>query len=144
MTTNIENRRAMALGGALLGLGLVWALNLWWLLLPASLVAAGVIGYRERRKIGRHDEAIQAGLWGTGLAMIVLLGAWLPGLLILGGTSLLLRGRETAMFDRLLAWVGLLLRRAPAAGRATPAQDVPVTTVEVETMRATTNDTTRF
>ena len=60
------------LGGFLIALGLVWWLNLWWVLLPGLLIAGGVIAYRQRRSLGRPIEAVQAGLWCVGLALLFL------------------------------------------------------------------------
>jgi 4-amino-4-deoxy-L-arabinose transferase-like glycosyltransferase len=122
-----DKRQQVVLGAFLIGLGLVWWLNLWWLLVPAAVGAAGVAAYVQRRAMGRVVEAVQGGLWGLGLALLLLLGFVWPGLLFLAGASILARGREHELDGRvqlLLGWV----RRPNSAIQPVRSQQVPITT----------------
>ena len=72
---------------ALIGLGLVMWLHLWWLVWPGALVVAGGLAYRERRRIGRPAEAVQAALWCIGMALVCA-AAGLPLLLSRGANQM--------------------------------------------------------
>jgi len=122
-----DKRQQLVLGGFLIGLGLVWWLNLWWLLVPAAVGAAGVAAYVQRRAMGRVVEAVQGGLWGVGLALLLLLGFVWPGLLFLAGASILARGREQEVDRRVQSLLGRL-RRPNTALQPARSQQVPVTT----------------
>lgn len=126
MTSN--RQQSVLIGGFLIALGLVWWLNLWGLLLPAVLVAAGVIGYRQRRAIGRPIEAVQAGLWCFGLGLLFLTHILWPGVLLLAGVSILIRGREIQIDDRVRAMVAA---RRPRPAASVTSQQVPITTVQM-------------
>jgi hypothetical protein len=126
---NPNKRQSAAIAIFLIGLGLVIWLNLWWLLWPGALVAGGVLAYRERRRLGRTAEAVQVGLWCFGLAVVVLLHFW-PGVLLLAGTSLLLRGREAQVDDTIQRMVAQARSRR-ATQRPITSQQVPITTQQV-------------
>lgn len=88
-----DNRRSVVVGIGLILLGFIWWLNLWWLLLPGLLIAGGVAAYVQRCAL-RTSEAVQVGLWGIGLGLLLLVDFLFPGILFLAGISLLIRGRE--------------------------------------------------
>jgi hypothetical protein len=122
---NPNKQQTAAIGAFLIVLGLVMWLHLWWLVAPGALVAGGVLAYRQRRRIGRPVEAVQALMWCFGLALIFLSHFWL-GVLFLAGLSLLLRGRELqidAMIQQALTQART--RRAPS--RTITTQQVPIT-----------------
>jgi hypothetical protein len=121
---NLNKQPTAALGVFLIGLGLVWWLNLWSLLLPAALLIGGVVAYQQRRRMGRTIEAVQVGMWGVGLALLFMLGFVWPGILFLAGVSVLMRGRE----DRVDAYVQQAAARARrrTAARAVPSQRVEI------------------
>lgn len=102
---NGQKNQTVVLGATLIGLGVVWWLNLWWLVAPAALVGAGIVGYNYRRQLGRPVEAVQAGLWCIGLALILVLNFW-AGLLLLAGASILIRGREETIDARVQQTIG--------------------------------------
>lgn len=124
---NVNKQQTWILGIFLIVLGLVLWLNLWWLVLPGILLAGGVLGYRQRRSVGRVNEAVQIGLWGVGLSLLFLLDFFFPGVLLLAGLSILARGREAQIDDRLQRFVGRA-RVRPSATRSIGVQQVPVTT----------------
>jgi hypothetical protein len=149
---NPNKQQSVMFGGFLIALGLVWWLNLWWVLLPGLLIAGGVIGYRQRRSLGRPIEAVQAGLWCIGLALLFLIGGIWPGVLLLAGVSILIRGRELQVDDRLQSLFAQARSRRVASPPVT-TQQVPITTVQMPTATTppqfsapTTNtgDTTRL
>jgi hypothetical protein len=122
---NLNTRQPAALGAVLIVFGLVIWLNLWWLVAPGALIAAGVLAYRQRRLIGRPVEAVQALLWCFGLAVLFLTGFWI-GVLFLAGLSLLLRGRELTVDAAIQQ--ALQTRSQRSVSRTTPVQQVPITT----------------
>jgi len=123
---NPNNRQTAAIGALLIVLGLVWWLNLWWLVWPGALVAGGVLAYRQRRLMGRPVEAVQAVLWCFGLALVFLTHFWV-GVIFLAGLSLLLRGRELQADAAIQQAIGQArARRAPA--RPISSQQVPIST----------------
>ena len=124
---NFNRQPSVALGAFLIGLGLVWWLNLWSLLLPAALLIGGVVAYQQRRRMGRTIEAVQVGLWGVGLALLFMLGFVWPGVLFLAGASMLMRGRENNV-DTYVQNALAQARRRPVATRPTPTQQVEITT----------------
>jgi hypothetical protein len=144
---NPNKRQTAALGAFLIVFGLVMWLHLWWLVAPGTLVAGGVLAYRQRRLLGRPVEAVQALLWCFGLAVIFLTHFWL-GVLFLAGLSLLLRGRELSI-DAAIQQT-LQSRGRPSVSRTTPVQQVPITTQPPAAPPAnvyeapTTGDTTRL
>lgn len=126
-TVNLNSKQTRIAGIALIVLGVVAVFHLWWLIPSALLAAGGVVIYRRQKALGRTGEAVQGALWGIGLAFLLLIGFVFPGVLLLGGASLLLRGREPeveARAQRLLTAV-TSRRRAPAA----PAAPTSVTIV---------------
>jgi hypothetical protein len=121
---NPNKQQTAVIGAFLIALGLVMWLNLWWLIAPGALVAGGIVGYRQRRSLGRPAEAVQALLWCFGLALVFLTGFWL-GVVVLAGASLLLRGRELqadAMIQQALTQART--RRSPS--RSITTQQVPI------------------
>ena len=58
---NFNKQPSAALGAFLIGLGVVWWLNLWSLLLPAALLIGGVVAYQQRRRMGRTVEGCRSG-----------------------------------------------------------------------------------
>ncbi len=149
---NTNKQQSVMLGGFLIALGLVWWLNLWWVLLPGLLIAGGVIGYRQRRSLGRPIEAVQAGLWCIGLAILFLIGGIWPGVLLLAGVSILIRGRELQVDDRLQSLFAQARSRRRVSQPVT-TQQVPITTVQMPAATtppqfsaptASTGDTTRL
>ena len=124
---NFNKQPSAALGAFLIGLGIVWWLNLSALLLPAALLIGGVVAYQQRRRMGRTVEGVQVGLWGVGLALLFMLHFIWPGVLFLAGASVLVRGRETNV-DAYVQNAVSQARRRPAAARPTPTQHVPITT----------------
>jgi hypothetical protein len=127
MNINLDRRQQVIAGVFLISLGLLWWLNMWWLLWPGALAVAGVAAYVQRRAMGRTVEAVQGGLWGLGLAALFLLHFVWPGLLFLAGASILLRGREEQADTRVQRAL-TLARRRPAAIQPVHSQHVPVTT----------------
>ncbi len=123
----IDNRQARFLGITLIALGIIAVFGLWELVLPATLAAGGWFMYVQRRQMGRTNEAVQFGLWGVGLALLLLVDMlpFFPGILVVAGASLLARGREQKIDQRVQRLTGQLQsgRRSPTAPRA---QDVPV------------------
>jgi 4-amino-4-deoxy-L-arabinose transferase-like glycosyltransferase len=141
---NTNPRRTAVLGIFLIALGFIWWMNLWWLLLPAALVAGGVIGYLQRRAAGRMDEALHSALWGVGLGILFLAQFVWPGILFLAGGSILLRGREA----QIQTFVEQQAARARGRIRPSrPAERVPVETVPssaVPIQAVPIGDTTRL
>ena len=150
---NLNKQPTVAMGVFLIGLGLVWWLNLWSLLLPAALIVGGVVAYQQRRRLGRTIEAVQVGLWGVGLALLFLVGFVWPGILFLAGASVLIRGREDRV-DLYVQQAAARLRRPRTAAHAVPAQRVEITTSQpapiapaqpaARETRPTTGETTRL
>ncbi len=128
MNGTIRREDATLIGGALVGLGLVWALDLWWLVLPGMLLGLAVWSYRHSHKLGRVEEALQAALWFGGFGLLALTGFVWPGVLILAGMALLLRGREHEVDARLQQIIGDLrgLLRRPAPGTPSASHSVPI------------------
>ena len=124
---NFNKQPSVAAGVFLIGLGVVWWLHLWALLLPAALLVGGVVAYQQRRRMGRTVEAVQVGLWGVGLALLFMLHFIWPGVLFLAGASILVRGRETNV-DAYVQNAISQARRRPTAARPTTTQHVPITT----------------
>lgn len=138
---NVNNRQATIAGGFLIALGIVWWLNLWWLLLPASLLIAGAAGYLQRRAVGRNNEALQAGLWGMGLGLLFLFGIVWPGILFLAGGSILLKGREAQAEAFVERAIGRVRGRIRPGRRA---EHVPVESVPTFAVPIQSSDTTRL
>lgn len=137
---NLNQQQARYAGIALIVLGVVAVFNLWGLIPLALLAGGGYAIYRRQQALGRPNEAIQALLWGVGLAVLMALDAIWPGVLLLGGASLLLRGREAQAEQRVAALLGQVTRRrAPATQSASS-----VTIVSDEQPAANPNQTVRL
>ena len=106
---NLNAQQTRIAGFALIAFAVVMILDLWWLLPVAMLGGAGVAIYRRERSIGQINSAVQGGLWGLGLAVLYVLGAIFPGVLLLGGASLLLRGNEATLRANRAAYERLTL-----------------------------------
>ncbi len=91
---NFNRNQTKFIGILLIALGMFAIFRLWWLLPALLLGGAGVYIYQRQHKAGRMGEAVQGGLWGLGLALLYLIDFIFPGVLLLGGASLLLRGHE--------------------------------------------------
>ncbi|HWQ14744.1 MAG TPA: hypothetical protein VNL77_18240 [Roseiflexaceae bacterium] len=144
MNLNIDKRQSTIVGAFLIVLGLVWWLNLWWLLWPGALAAAGVAAYVQRRGMGRTVEAVQGGLWGVGLALLFLAGFVWPGVLFLAGASILLRGREHQLDDRVQRVLGRARRQPGMAVQPVPTQQVPIATYQPPAEPPAVGETTRL
>jgi hypothetical protein len=121
-----KNARTITLGVTLIGLGLLWWLNLWWLLLPGVLAIGGVAAYVQRRAGGRTIEAVQALVWGLGLSLLFLFEFVWPGVLLLAGASLLLRGREFQA-DETIQTLARRVRRPRVRRASTPLMTTSAT-----------------
>ena len=119
-----NKQQTAVIGAFLIALGLVMWLNLWWLIAPGALLAGGVLAYRQRRRLGRPAEAVQALLWCFGLALLFLTGFWL-GVLFLAGASLLLRGRELQA-DTMIQQALTQARTRRSPSRSITTQQVPI------------------
>ncbi|MGC8799642.1 MAG: hypothetical protein C0184_06595 [Chloroflexus aggregans] len=106
---SFQNEQTRWIGLILITLGIVTIFKLWWLVPAALLAGGGIVIYRRQRSLGRTDEALQALLWGIGLALLSLFHLVWPGILILGGASLLLRGREAQVEQRMWTLIGQVL-----------------------------------
>ncbi|GIV92494.1 MAG: hypothetical protein KatS3mg056_1203 [Chloroflexus sp.] len=106
---SLQNDQTRLIGILLIALGVVTIFKLWWLVPIALLAGGGIAIYRRQRNLGRTDEAVQALLWGVGLALLSLFKLLWPGILLLGGVSLLLRGREAEVEQRMWALLGQIL-----------------------------------
>jgi hypothetical protein len=140
MNINLNQSQARNAGIALIVLGVVAIFNLWWLVPAAALGGAGVFAYRRSRALGRTGEAVQAALWGLGLAVLYLIGAIFPGILLLAGASLLLRGREQEADARAQRVIGRIASRRRVA--STPSQPTNVTIVNDD--QPNTSETVRL
>ncbi|MQJ93324.1 hypothetical protein, partial [Escherichia coli] len=60
------------IGLLLVTMGIVAIFKLWWLVPIALLAGGGIVIYRRQRSLGRTNEAVQALLWGVGLALLSL------------------------------------------------------------------------
>jgi hypothetical protein len=128
---NLNKQQSGAAGLFLIGLGLVWWLNLWWMILPGALAVGGFVAYQQRRRMGRTPEAVQVGLWGVGLALLFLLHFVWPGILFLAGASVLLRGREDRVDTYVQNAIAQAGRRSNRTARSVPTQQVPISTPQV-------------
>jgi hypothetical protein len=128
---NLNQQQTRYAGIALIVLGVVAVFNLWWMIPSALLIGGGVAIYQRQRASGRKGEAVQALLWGVGLAALLLVDFVFPGVLLLGGASLLLRGREAQADERVQRTVARFARRR------TPAVSAPAATApSIPTMAA--------
>lgn len=137
---NLDRRQAQYIGIGLIAVGVFMALRLWWLLPTLALAGGGVYLYMQRRQQGRINEAVQYGLWGLGLGLLFLLQFVFPGVLVLAGVSLLLRGRERQIDNQVQQLVGRVNSRRN--GKHTPAPPTQVAIVEED--KPATGETTRL
>jgi hypothetical protein len=121
---NINQKQTRVAGIALIALGVVAIFHLWWAIPSVLLAAGGVAIYRRQRALGRTNEAVQGALWGVGLALLLLIDFVFPGVLLLGGASLLLRGRELEAEQRVQHMLANVTSRRSAAPAPAPAQPV--------------------
>jgi hypothetical protein len=140
MNINLNQSQARNAGIFLIVVGVVAIFNLWWLVPAVALGGAGIFAYRRSRALGRTGEAVQAALWGLGLAVLYLIGAIFPGILLLAGASLLLRGREQAADVRAQRVIGRMTSRRHTANA--PSQPTSVTIVTND--QPNTSDTIRL
>jgi hypothetical protein len=140
MNINLNQSQARNAGIFLIVVGVVAIFNLWWLVPAVALGGAGIFAYRRSRALGRTGEAVQAALWGLGLAVLYLIGAIFPGILLLAGASLLLRGREQEADVRAQRVIGRLTSRRHTANA--PSQPTSVTIVNND--QPNTSDTVRL
>lgn len=118
-------------GIALITLAVVIIFNLWGLIPVALLAGGGAMIYQRERSMGRTNSAVQAGLWGLGLALLYMLDFVLPGVLLLAGASLLLRGKEDQADARVQRVLSRMPHRriAPVAPAASTAPAQPKVTI---------------
>jgi len=138
---NLNQKQTRVAGIALIALGVVAVFHLWWAIPSVLLAAGGVAIYRRQRGIGRTGEAVQGALWGVGLAVLLLVHFVFPGVLLLGGASLLLRGRELEADQRAQHMLANLSSRRAAAPAQPAAQQSKVTIVSDQ---PTTGETVRL
>ncbi len=145
---NLQNNQSKAIGIFLIAIGVVALFGLWNLLLPGVLAVAGFVVYNQRRAAGRTIEAVQAGVWLFGLALLFALDFFWPGILFLAGLSILARGHEFQVDDRVQRVLGRASGRS--IQRTPTTQNVPVTVVPQEAPEpssqneAVTNETRRL
>ncbi|MCG8351436.1 MAG: hypothetical protein MI924_27010 [Chloroflexales bacterium] len=155
MMMNFNRQQTKYVGLALIALGVFALLRLWWLLPVLLLGGGGVYLYLQRRRMGQVNEAIQLGLWGIGLAVLSMLKFFFfPGLLLLAGASLLLRGHEAQVDSRVQALLSQFLNRRNNASTAmsnittdnAPTYETPKPTkvTIVEDDQAATGETVRL
>ncbi len=111
---NFNQQQSRMVGIGLIALGVVAIFNLWWIVPVALLAGGGIYLYRQRKQMGRTNEAVQFGFWGLGLAALYLTDLIFPGVLILVGLSLMMRGREQSVEARVQRVLGRFSRRQPA------------------------------
>lgn len=138
---NWDTQRTRLFGIGLIVLGVVAIFGMWSLIPVFLLVSAGTYVYQRRRREDRIVEAVQSGLWLWGLALLFLLRFIFPGVLILAGASLLLRGREYTIdrkVEELCGRLGIRLPEGPPSASAPIA--TPEQTPTAETPAASTSD----
>jgi hypothetical protein len=129
MFKNMSPQQQRHLGIALVVVGILAALRLWWMLPVAILGGIGAYLYIERRKQGRIAAAVQSGLWLVGLALLLVLHLVFPGIFLLAGGSLLLRGREHEADRRVSGWLARVGIHVGPAGAADPHAQAPLAPV---------------
>jgi len=140
---NFNQKKTRIAGTVLIILGVVAIFHLWWAILPALLAIGGVAIYRRQRDLGRTNEAVQGALWGVGLGLLLMIHFLFPGVLLLGGASLLLRGRELEADQRVQGVLATIIsRRTPAPAPIQPVAQTRVTVVNVE--QPSTGETVRL
>jgi hypothetical protein len=116
---NMDQKHVRYLGISLIVLGVLALLN-WWGLIPVLILGSvGAHLYTQRRLEGRVPMAVQSGLWLIGMAVLFLLNFIFPGILLLAGASLLVRGHEHEADQRVvnvMRRLGVHLSPTPARG----------------------------
>jgi hypothetical protein len=140
---NFNAQQTRYAGIALVVLGAVAILNLWWLLPVVALAGVGVYIYRRQRAIGRINEAVQALLWGVGLGVLSLIG-FFPWILLLGGASLLLRGNEPQAEARLSAALTQIGSRVRGRIAARKSRNTSTQVQIVDETKPVSNETVRL
>jgi hypothetical protein len=149
-----NSQRNLYAGIALVVLGALFLTGTGWLLPVLVFAGGGAYLYQTQRRAGNLEKALIGGLWGVGLALTWLTGAWIAGLMLLGGLTLLLRGREQRVDTAVQRYLGqaqsiVQSRRAPRPA-ATSVQNPPVSTrpsspvTIIHDEAPTTGDTTRL
>ncbi len=108
---SFKQDQARLIGLLLIALGIVSIFKLWWLVPIALLAGGGIAIYYRQRTLGSTAEAVQALLWGVGLALLSLFHLIWPGILVLSGISLLLIGREAMVDQWIWTLIGQVLSR---------------------------------
>lgn len=111
---NFNQQQSRMVGIGLIALGIVAIFNLWWIVPVVLLAGGGAYLYTQRKRMGRNNEAVQFGFWGLGLAALYLTDLMFPGILVLAGLSLLMRGREHLVDARVQQLLGRFKRRQAA------------------------------
>ncbi|MEM8529799.1 MAG: hypothetical protein AAGF95_03095 [Chloroflexota bacterium] len=144
---NLSRQQTAAVGIGLITFGVIVWLNLWWLVVPGLLISGGAMAYAQRRSMNRIAEAVQLGLWGVGLGLFAIpFMPFIAGFFLIGGTSLLIRGRE----DKADTFVQRLIGRVRRRSSSTPTvsvQQVPITqqqTTQQEVHEPATGETRRL
>jgi hypothetical protein len=125
---NTNPERMRYLGIALIVLGVFAALQLWFLLPVVILGSVGAYVYMERRREGRVVAAVQSALWLMGMALLFLVDFIFPGVLILAGVSLLLRGNEPGVDVRVSGLLSRFGVHLPQPGYTPATTSVPTAT----------------
>jgi hypothetical protein len=123
---NMDQRTLRYFGIGLIALGVFAALRLWFLLPLLVLGGVGAFLYVERRREGRIAVAVQSGLWLVGMGLLLLINFVFPGVLLLAGASLLLRGHEAQADQRVSELLSRMGVQLPAAKRPAGAQNVAI------------------
>jgi hypothetical protein len=123
------NQQQKWIGLGLIAFGVLFALNLWWLMPIVLITGLAIFIYTQQRKDGNIGRAVQGGLWLLGLAGIFLLRPFVPVpalFLLLAGVSMLLRGHEEKA-DNVIQqfWNGF--RKRNSASAQSHATSVPIT-----------------
>lgn len=124
------NQQQWYLGIAMIAVGVLIAFNLWGLLPIALITGLAIFVYTQQRKEGNTARAVQGGLWLLGMAGIILLSHFIPWaalLMLLAGTSLLLRGNEEKVDAFIQQMFKGLRKRDRSSASQSSATDVPIT-----------------
>ena len=147
---NLSRQQTAALGIGLITFGVIVWLNLWWLVVPGLLISGGAMAYTQRRSMNRTTQAVQLGLWGVGLGVASLFSFLIPflaALFLIGGASLLIRGREDKADTFVQRLIGRVRRRSSSSTPTVSVQQVPITqqqTTEQEAHEPVTGETRRL
>jgi hypothetical protein len=107
-----NQRQVRYVGIGLIVCGVLAALQLGRLLPIVGLWTLGISLYSFRRQEGRIAAAINSGMWLIGLGFLLLWHTvFFPGVLLLAGLSLLLRGNEWAVDKQIQALLAQVYNR---------------------------------